>query len=522
MTLLKVAILVVIAGWTWYTGHRGMFGFDQSIVFDGAWRICSGQVPYRDFHMAFTPLSFAIQAFFFQIAGVAWSATVISAAFVGCAAALSTMRTVRLLFGAEQRVLIALTGLLTGGFIQSVFGTLWIENTAFLFTLLGLQAVAEATRLDGRRQRMAEGLAGICAALSFLCKQNVGVLSVGFLALLILALEIGKPKRILPAMLWYGTGGALIGGLFAAWLIMFSSPVDFLHHAVEIPGSVGAGRANSWLLLNPLFLFARIPGAAAWNAILSIIAFVNVIFLFRGDAAFRTRFLQEPATRVASAALILVPYIQYLFGFTTMNGFQNLTFLSALTVAMAAGFYLTTPELAAPHCRASLLLAGVAALFLTVEGVESGKNRVVHDLMPQPPVVERTLRTPGLTNLGWIRPNLGELALTADDFDGVNDWLSKDKRPFLVLGDHSLLYGLHGVVPPQPLLYFQDNHYYTTMDFSSADYKMLESLKSGKLKVVVLEKVMYVSQGPQRTREWVATYMTKAATFGIFDVYVSN
>src|SRR5690349_21181100 len=39
--------------WVWEVGHRGLFMLDQSIVFDGAWRMVQGQVPYRDFVMPF-------------------------------------------------------------------------------------------------------------------------------------------------------------------------------------------------------------------------------------------------------------------------------------------------------------------------------------------------------------------------------------------------------------------------------------------------------------------------------------
>jgi hypothetical protein len=56
----KLAIVLWSFAWTFYLGHCGIFAFDQSMMFDGAWRILSGQAPFKDFIMAFGPVSFAI------------------------------------------------------------------------------------------------------------------------------------------------------------------------------------------------------------------------------------------------------------------------------------------------------------------------------------------------------------------------------------------------------------------------------------------------------------------------------
>src|SRR5215471_19940023 len=79
----------VFAGvFVWFAGHRGLFIMDQSIVFDGAWRVFQGQVPYRDFISAFPPVAFFLQALFFRIAGVSFSAMVLSAAVLNALATL--------------------------------------------------------------------------------------------------------------------------------------------------------------------------------------------------------------------------------------------------------------------------------------------------------------------------------------------------------------------------------------------------------------------------------------------------
>src|SRR3982750_635103 len=77
---LACGILAAVAfAFNWATGHRGVFLLDQSMIFDGGWRILEGQTPYRDFLIPFGPITFYIQALFFRVFGVNWTATVIPA-----------------------------------------------------------------------------------------------------------------------------------------------------------------------------------------------------------------------------------------------------------------------------------------------------------------------------------------------------------------------------------------------------------------------------------------------------------
>ena len=63
--------------------HYGRIGFmplDQSIVFDGAWRILSGQIPFRDFYTPIGLTPIFIQALFFKYFGLSWFCYVLHAA----------------------------------------------------------------------------------------------------------------------------------------------------------------------------------------------------------------------------------------------------------------------------------------------------------------------------------------------------------------------------------------------------------------------------------------------------------
>ena len=134
------------------TGFRGFFPFDQSIVFDGSYRVLSGQVPYKDFVMPFGPATFWLQAIVFKLLGVNYFAYVFGAAAVNLLAVLASIAIVRLLLPGE-RMLSYLAGLVTAVWFYPPFGTPWVDQTAFFFSYCGIVALLASLREGDRRRR---------------------------------------------------------------------------------------------------------------------------------------------------------------------------------------------------------------------------------------------------------------------------------------------------------------------------------------------------------------------------------
>ena len=135
----KLVLLIFALGITWYAGHRGIFFVDQSTIFDGGWRVLQGQVPYRDFYMTFGPFAFWVQAAFFKLCGVNFSSMVLGGAVVNVLATACVMRTAMILTGSIYSALIG--GFVTAIWFQPPYGTLSVEQTAFLFACLALQCL---------------------------------------------------------------------------------------------------------------------------------------------------------------------------------------------------------------------------------------------------------------------------------------------------------------------------------------------------------------------------------------------
>src|SRR5262245_40214622 len=53
-------------------GRIGLMPLDQSIVWDGAWRLAHGQVPFRDFTTPAGLVPMALQALLFRVFGATW------------------------------------------------------------------------------------------------------------------------------------------------------------------------------------------------------------------------------------------------------------------------------------------------------------------------------------------------------------------------------------------------------------------------------------------------------------------
>ena len=97
--LAHLALLLPAAAiFCYLAGRRGLFPFDQSILFDGGYRVLLGQVPYRDVLLPFGPVSLWLQGAIFGLLGVSWRSYLLSAALANALATLLAYRILRRLF----------------------------------------------------------------------------------------------------------------------------------------------------------------------------------------------------------------------------------------------------------------------------------------------------------------------------------------------------------------------------------------------------------------------------------------
>jgi hypothetical protein len=239
--LLAPLLCAIWAGWICHiSGMRGFFAMDQSIIFDGAWRILHGQVPFRDFFLPHGPLAMWIQAAAFWGFGVSYKVYVLTATAMNMGGAIMAYGTFRFLVPDKIWPALA-SGLITGSWLYAPMGTTYIEQTAFFFIWGAVFFVVGGIRSSSVNWGWG-GLAGFSLAAAILAKTNAGMLAVPPLFLMA-AIPAGRPIwQVVRGGLGMalGLGSGMI--LFTFWLYQQSDPGAFYHYAIEIAGREGRRR----------------------------------------------------------------------------------------------------------------------------------------------------------------------------------------------------------------------------------------------------------------------------------------
>lgn len=505
---------------------RGFFPLDQSIVFDGAYRIASGQVPYRDFLLPFGPVTFWLQAALFEIFGVGAFAYRLGGALGGALGAACAVVLLRALFP-ERRLLALLAGLLTAAWLCAPFGTLWMEQTAFLFSLLALAAlVPSLARAEASPGSAWLAASGALAFLAFLGKQNAGGYLLWLYPTLIGVRFWPSFAALARAVAVWGAGLAAAAALFALWLFAASDPAAFFHHVFEIPAQLGAAR------------FGRGGGSLFWTLVtgagpdfvrLPLLASFGLALL----VAFRAVLAPSPDRRLLLAASLCVglALAQNLFIYTTLNAYENGLPFVGVIFALGAGLLLTSPA-GARAAGAISLLAVLSAGYIAWRGVELSLSRQVHDIFAGASFPQR-LAIARLSSLRWAQPTrlrgIDDPSgtgsdVTERDLAALVDYLAQRDANFFVFPDFTFLYGVLGRPSPQPLLFFHRGNSYSNDYEPELDQRIVDGLRANEVATVVLERVSWFGTPERladfpRLKGFLAEGFGKTREIGIFEIY---
>ena len=136
--------------------------------------------------------------------------------------------------------------------------------------------------------------------------------------------------------------------------------------------------------------------------------------------------------------------------------------------------------------RSGRAAAAILALTLAATGLRIGWARTVQD-----PIAGRPIGPPlgieGARHLRWQRPAGSPLDVSAAEFTGLVERLRREGRPFFVWPDHTILYGLCGAVPPQPILWFHRGLTYPAGGDPALEARLLDGLDRHGVDLVVYE-----------------------------------
>jgi len=265
----------------WY-GRAGFMPLDQSIVFDGGWRLLSGQAPFRDFVTPDSLTPMALQVLFFKALGVNWFAYCCHAAVLnglfccmvcGLLLALDASRGTSLLYAAFSGVV-----------FYPPFVVPYRDQHAFFFVLLAiLLAVMAMNRTGDRRFDLLCLLVPFAIGLGYFSKQSPTVLVV---PVLLLYLCVHRRNHAVRAVMWIAVGTVLVAVILV--LLGWGIPVDrewIRVYFFELPGAVGIQRLQA--LANPVNLIPRLftgGGLSRWSDAGIDVLLVLALFIYAWSA----------------------------------------------------------------------------------------------------------------------------------------------------------------------------------------------------------------------------------------------
>jgi 4-amino-4-deoxy-L-arabinose transferase-like glycosyltransferase len=252
---------------------------DEGIATMGAWRILTGQVPYRDFFAIETPLSFYLVAPLYKLLGPSFEAGRIVTQLLGIALVVSVFRLARRWIPSPLFAAVPLAFLCQAG-----VGLLPFANHHWFADVFCLASLTTAERALSDERAHWWPFAGAAAALAFESLQDQGILILIGLGL-IAALAPPREQRAKSVGLFLA--GAFVAGLPLALIVLPRS-----------------GFAPAWhdLVVFPLTAYRQSPGNAY-----GFFQPFGEIFAQWSSGAWRHAPVYIFATTITSLSLIVSP-----------------------------------------------------------------------------------------------------------------------------------------------------------------------------------------------------------------------
>lgn len=548
------ALFVCAALLSFFAGQRGFFVFDQSIVFDGAYRIALGQVPFVDFQIPYGIFVFWIQSCFFRFLGVNYGAYLLHAALANGLFAWLSFKFVRIMFP-DRAYLAIVAGIIAAAWFYPPFGTPYPEQTGFLLLLLAcvLLASIEVNRADhGSDAKWRLFLCGALLVLTFLSKQNVAAFGIPIFALMMAVLYGDKPRFLLSAVCWVATGAGVAVFAFMGWLIIVSDPYMFYRAYLKIPSELGAARLrgdvrwfDSPLSLWQVFSRGTCCGYYLHNAPTGVKA-AHVFCLWTSLASVAgccwMRWWRSDRLRRlfwAGATCLVFTVFQIVFIHSTLNQAENSLPFLGIVLTLAAGIFASwafglnpaRPRRGREHVLrrklwqwVTCILFALVSAYVFYAGIRTSFSREVHDVFSQSRFGRRGM-DPQLRYLRWADPTpVGKATLTENQVKQLLEYLRVQGQNFFVFPDFTILYGLVRTAPPQPLAWFHRGLTYPFEYDRRLDEEIVENLKRRNVRLIVIEEESYFGTASRLAdfpclKDFIAAEFIWAKRIGLFSIY---
>ncbi|MBV8202289.1 MAG: hypothetical protein JOZ15_16840 [Acidobacteria bacterium] len=433
------------------SGRVGYEPLDQSIIFDGGYRILHGQLPFRDFVAPAAVAPSFLQAAFFATCGTTWFAYCLHAAVIDALFTVLVYGLVRLVGGGS--LLSWAWAALSGVILCPTTGTPLADHFAFFF---GLAAVV-ATLAAGSVHRPAAALALAAAVAPLLSASILSKPSLAPCLAPVLVAAVWRAQRGRRARLLAGVGLGIAGSAAIACLVGSAAGIPWNGLAEsfwQVPLWLGRGRVGGMTgeRARELWDVALHPPLLSPFALLLVAGWLAMSAAAGGrrTAASKCGAAGWPDLALGVglfAAGICFALITFRTTWTSW-GYLFVALGSVHTVAMR---HLDGRPVTARALTAVLLVLAVhdAAYFQLAEVETHAAKLLVASFVPPPGEKVRLPRP--LAYLKWAMPPYN--GYPWQDLAGTAELLSENEGNFWLVGDSSILYALTGRPSVHPTLW---------------------------------------------------------------------
>ena len=505
------SFILLLAGilYCLYYGRIGYMPQDHSAVFDGGWRILSGQMPFRDFALPNAILPIFFQALFFKLFGINWFVYCLHAAIFNglfCVLVFFFLR----IFGGTW-LLSFFYALLSGVVFYAPFGIPVQDQHAYFFTflLIFLACLAIRTSRPSLKQLILTSLPAV-TVMAYLSKQIPTIFGAALVGAILLVAE----RRNLAAL-----ARSLLAGTVAAslvlWALYHALGIDFellKVHLFQLPAESGRGRL-SWAISHNFastvdYMISHrqlfFPFALVTLLFLGATLLVCVRPIISGTRPHRKALGQRMEKRLfllfLAQSFLLVCF---LFVILTNNQHENGVPLIFISLGLTHLFFQgvwgqdrhSDPAARSLRQRSvlflmSFILVGSSLWCAWNFDRRVNATRIVHDFNYKKRALQgaEQEKPEALSFLVWgVR---GSYRGTPEHFLRIIDFFQRHAGNFYLLGDSSVLYALTGRPSVNPVLWFHPGQTVPRAGsplFPAFQDRLMDALRKYRVRYLVIE-----------------------------------
>ena len=238
-----ISVLAILAFFiNFHYGFIGMMPMDNTVLFNGGYRVLKGYIPFTDYWLVTGPLLDYLNASFFKILGISWSTFIIHSSLVNSILAISSFYFfIKINLTKEFAFFYSL---LISILFYPVVGTPFVDHHSTFFMILSFYGLIIALKTNNTKYFL---IIPILLCLSFLSKQTpaaYGIISICFFVFLIIIFD--KKRRL--ETFKNSLIGTLIAILFLLAFFFFTKInfADFIQQYINFGSSIGKVRLNNY------------------------------------------------------------------------------------------------------------------------------------------------------------------------------------------------------------------------------------------------------------------------------------